>query len=66
MRNKIFKLILIAIILSVYIFFFNKETIELIIETNRIFVEAIENYYNVIEKQKRMLQDINSQINLVD
>jgi hypothetical protein len=63
MRNKIFKLILIAIILSVYIFFFNKETIELIIETNRIFVEAIENYYNVIEKQKRMLQDINSQIN---
>jgi len=63
MRNKIFKLILIAIILSVYIFFFNKETIELIIETNRIFVEAIENYYNVIEKQKRMLQDINSEIN---
>jgi|TARA_B100000959_G_scaffold4563_2_gene4858 hypothetical protein len=63
MRDKIFKLILIAIILSVYIFFFNKETIELIIETNRIFVEAIENYYNVIEKQKRMLQDINSQIN---
>ena len=63
MRNKIFKLILIAIILSVYIFFFNKETIELIIETNRIFVEAIENYYNVIEKQKRMLRDINSQIN---
>ena len=63
MRNKIFKLILIAIILSVYIFFFNKETIKLIIETNRIFVEAIENYYNVIEKQKRMLQDINAQIN---
>lgn len=63
MRNKIFKLILIAIILSVYIFFFNKETIELIIETNRIFVEAIENYYNVIEKQKRILQDINSEIN---
>jgi len=63
MRDKIFKLILIAIILSVYIFFFNKETIEHIIETNRIFVEAIENYYNVIEKQKRMLQDINSQIN---
>ena len=63
MRDKIFKLILIAIILSVYIFFFNKETIELIIETNQIFVEAIENYYNVIEKQKRMLQDINSQIN---
>ncbi len=63
MRNKIFKLILIAIILSVYIFFFNKETIKLIIETNRIFVEAIENYYNVIEKQKRILQDINSEIN---
>ncbi len=63
MRDKIFKLILIAIILSVYIFFFNKETIELIIETNRIFVEAIENYYNVIEKQKRILQDINSEIN---
>ncbi len=63
MRDKIFKLILIAIILSVYIFFFNKETIELIIETNRIFVEAIENYYNVIEKQKRMLRDINAQIN---
>ena len=64
MKDKILKFILIAMFLCVYIFLsFNQESINLILETNRIFVEAIENYYNVIEKQKRMLRDINAQIN---
>jgi hypothetical protein len=53
--------------LSVYIFLsFNQESIDLILETNRIFVDSIKDYYDAIEKQKRILQEINSQLNLVD
>ena len=63
MRDKIFKLILIVMVLSVYIFLFNQETIELILETNRIFVKAIEDYYDIIAKQKRILRDINAELN---
>ena len=67
MRDKIFKLILIVMFLSVYIFLsFNQESINLILETNRIFVDSIKDYYDAIEKQKRILQEINSQLNLVD
>ena len=67
MRDKIFKLILIVMFLSVYIFLsFNQESIDLILETNRIFVDSIKDYYDAIEKQKRILQEINSQLNLVD
>ncbi len=64
MKDKILKFILIAMFLCVYIFLsFNQESINLILETNRIFIDAIREYYDAIEKQRRMLQDINSQIN---
>ncbi len=67
MRNKISKLILIVMFLSVYIYLsFNQESIDVVLETNRVFLDAIKDYYDVIEKQKRILQEINSQLNLVD
>ena len=67
MRNKISKLILIVMFLSVYIYLsFNQESIDVVLETNRVFLDAIKDYYDAIEKQKRILQEINSQLNLVD
>ncbi len=67
MRNKISKLILIVMFLSVYIYLsFNQESIDVVLETNRVFLDAIKDYYDAIEKQKRTLQEINSQLNLVD
>ena len=61
MKNKISKFILIVMFLCVYIWLsFNQEIINVILETNRIFVDAIRDYYDSIEKQKRLLQEINA------
>jgi len=61
MKNKISKFILIVMFLCVYIWLsFNQENINVILETNRIFVDAIRDYYDSIEKQKRLLQEINA------
>tara|TARA_R100001530_G_scaffold111569_1_gene78709 strand:- start:184 stop:387 length:204 start_codon:yes stop_codon:yes gene_type:complete len=63
MKNKISKLILIVMFLSAYIWLsFNQENMNIILETNRIFVDAIRDYYDSIEKQKRLLQEINAQL----
>jgi len=63
MKNKISKLILIVMFLSAYIWLsFNQENMNIILETNRIFVDSIRDYYDSIEKQKRLLQEINAQL----